>query len=77
MRKGMNGLALQVQEVLRARSVLAVTSSSSAASAAIARHSASLGSEAGQAEQAFVQRRQGFRRPPLGDFLEAYPKLRR
>ena len=49
--------------------------SSSAASGAIARHNASLGSEAGQGEQAFVHRRQGFRRPPLGDFLEAYPKL--
>jgi hypothetical protein len=44
-------------------------------SAAIARHSASLGSETGQAEQAFVHSRQGFDGPTLGNSLEAYPDL--
>ena len=44
---------------------------------AIARHSASFGSETGQPEHAFVQRSQGFGRAASKDFVEAYPNLRR
>ena len=54
---------------------MAATCSCSAAGAAIARHSASFGSEAGQAEQAFVRSCQSFGRPTLGNFLDAYPDL--